>query len=117
MLGCCAAQFSISFESSKRLLSERSARRWDLAKAARRRAEHYSGGQSGFVEHIFRDRTRSEVSVSELTEYQPGRSQSHVDGARPMSTTDTLRTRLDALQTQFCRVQAENRKLREENPE
>ena len=42
LLCSCAAQFSISFESSKRLLSERSARRWDLAKAARRRAEHYT---------------------------------------------------------------------------
>ena len=94
MLGCCAAQFSISFESSKRLLSERSARRWDLAKAARRRAEHYSGGLSGIVEHIFRDRTRSKVSVSELTEYQPGRSQSHVDDRH---TEDAVRCATDAV--------------------
>ena len=34
-----------------------------------------------------------------------------------MSTTEALGTQLDALQTQFYEVQAENRRLREANPE
>ena len=34
-----------------------------------------------------------------------------------MSTTETLQTQLDALQTQFYEIQAENRRLWEENPQ
>ena len=37
--------------------------------------------------------------------------------AREMSTTETLRMQLDALRTEFHVIKAENRRLREENPE
>ena len=36
---------------------------------------------------------------------------------RAMSTTEALRTQLDALQREFYEVQAENRKLKEKNPQ
>ena len=75
------------------------------------------------MERTFRDRTRStwtgvtlEVTTLDADEVgTTGKPRPY--SAREMSTTETLRMQLDALRTEFHVIEAENCRLREENPE